>query len=1437
MGSELEDLQHLASLAEYGLSETFGWKEVLACSRVVLLAEAGSGKTWEMEEQVKQLRSEGQASFFLPLESLDKEVLTEVLSADDERLFSAWLARGRSPAWFFLDSVDELKLTQGKLQRALRRVAKSLDGHFERVHVVISSRPSDWRAETDLALIRELLPIVPQIEEAQLTEEAFLAPLRRTGGQKTDKSSETKEEEPKTLVLLPLNREQVETFAQRKGVDDTAGFITALQREDAWTFARRPMDLTELIVLWHQSGKLGTRAEQHEANVGCKLEDDSARPDSGTLNDRKARLGAERLALALAMTRNRMILSPVQPLDHQRREGVLNPADILTDWTPAERQTLLRRALFDPATFGRVRFHHRSVQEYLAACRLRCYLREQGMSIRSLYCMLFGERYGLSVVLPSMRPISAWLALWIADVRRELVRREPEILLTLGDPQSLPLDAKADLLRSFVAAYGKGRWRGIELPIDELRRLVQPELADLVRDLWAGGPENDDVQEVLLTLIWQGPLAACSDIAESAARDTTLTPYHRIVAVRALAACDAWPAARGISESILAAPDYWPARVVYGVAPSLFPRILNVDELLSLVERTPEPSNTIGGFEWALREIADDVDLSSETATVLRDGLARLIWKFRSDDQEWYELRSRYDYIAPALALLCGRQLAGGRGNFETESLMWCAVVAVRFGCHRTAANDSVTLLREQLSEKPARREAAFWKNLELTDATVPSENDWNRLYRVQHEGAVGQLGESDRPWLEAALAYSSMPHRRGVALQALLQLWIYRGRAEDEAARIVAEVQDDPNLTEEVRKRTAPPGPNPEVERMERNDRRRRCIAEARESKRLEQWRKWREEICADPESAFMEGRRDATIATLSDWLRAKSDSSTRYDCWDENALKEAIGERVTGLAVAAFRAFWRTQCPEMWSQRPPEERNSTPWVWIDGLCGLHAETSIPGWAKDLTAEEARVAAALATVELNGFPEWLSELAAAHPESVDAVLGVELTAQLDLAREQTHLPLLENLSRAGPELRRLFAPRLLANLRAWSQEITGKCSRGEPGHYVNRVIDILGDTLQGGEREQIAAMCGECVRSDPLGPFATTWLRGLCHFDLVVGVEALEYILSSTPEFERKERAVGIFAALFEERRGVAIRIPDSPERVEILRRLVRCVHLYVRPEEDRTHEGAYTPNSRDHAERARSYLLSSLLETPGLDAFRIIRELAEDPLFSHFPDRLRLLARRRAASDAEFSPFKPADIVALEVRLEAPPHDRDGLFAVMMDRLTDLQHDIAHHDFTDRVTLRSITEETEMQRTLAWRLDSAARGAYRVTREEEVADRKELDLRLATVGGEHLAAIEVKIADKRWSVRNFERALRNQLVGQYLRHARSKAGCLLLTYDGTKRYWKHPQTGAHLDFAAVVEHLSDLARSIERDMNYEIRLASFGLDLRDPELAPAHR
>jgi hypothetical protein len=87
------------------------------------------------------------------------------------------------------------------------------------------------------------------------------------------------------------------------------------------------------------------------------------------------------------------------------------------------------------------------------------------MSTKVLFGLLFAECYGEELVIPSMRPIAAWLALWVESVRRELTKREPEALLSLGDPESLSLAVRAEIVRAFAKAYGEGGWRGLNIPL------------------------------------------------------------------------------------------------------------------------------------------------------------------------------------------------------------------------------------------------------------------------------------------------------------------------------------------------------------------------------------------------------------------------------------------------------------------------------------------------------------------------------------------------------------------------------------------------------------------------------------------------------------------------------------------------------------------------------------------------------------------------------------------------------------------------------------------------------------------------------------------------------------------------------------------------------------------------------------------------------------
>jgi hypothetical protein len=736
--SEIEDSDFLAELNDMAIEASMSWDDLLKRRRVLLLAEAGSGKSREMQHQKERLRAAGMAAFFVPLEALGQEELSSTFSPDDERLFERWLRAENEPAWFFLDAVDELKLVGGKLDRALTRLGRALNNHAQRSHVVVSCRPHDWRPDLDMRTLVVRLPIIETpVEDSTSSEEIFLKGVRRDGGVQSTNANSERDTEPCAVVMLPLSRRQIEAFALARGVKSPSLLVADIAAQRAWSFARRPADLLDLIDVWARTGALGTRCEQHESNLLTKLRDDPDRPDHGVLSDIKARLGAERLALALALTKSRTIRSPEQRSSTDNTDVALDASQVLSDWTERERQTLLRRGLFDPATYGRVRFHHRSVQEYLAAHRLRT-LRESGMTAKALHRMLFAERYGEKIAVPSLRPMAAWLALWFPDVRKELTAREPETLLSLGDPEALSVDSRAELLRSFADAYGSGGWRGLHIPVDAVRRLAHSDLGPTIRDLWGDGPTNVDLRKLLLETIRQGAIVTCVHIAAAAAREQSFDAIHQIIAIHALIACNQNELLREIAESILAEPTLWSDELVHEAAVVLFPMIISVGELLALVKRTREPASVTSGFGWTARRLPALVEPCSERDIELRDGLTALIWNGRNSDQDGYRVEGNFDYLAPILACLVERQLSTPSHSSDGAAIR-SAVIAHRFGHDEGVPRDNIEKLKSCFREGVTQREIAFWTEVEVMEELLAPTSISDGIFRATRHSVIGR--------------------------------------------------------------------------------------------------------------------------------------------------------------------------------------------------------------------------------------------------------------------------------------------------------------------------------------------------------------------------------------------------------------------------------------------------------------------------------------------------------------------------------------------------------------------------------------------------------------------------------------------------------------------------------------------------------------------------
>jgi hypothetical protein len=93
---------------------------------------------------------------------------------------------------------------------------------------------------------------------------------------------------------------------------------------------------------------------------------------------------------------------------------------------------------------------------------------------------------------------------------------------------------------------------------------------------------------------------------------------------------------------------------------------------------------------------------------------------------------------------------------------------------------------------------------------------------------------------------------------------------------------------------------------------------------------------------------------------------------------------------------AHWRAWNPWLRSARKDEELNQMRLLDCMGIVGITLEASgRSDWVVELSSADANRAAGYATLELNGFPSWLTALAKAKPDEVREVLATEIVAEL----------------------------------------------------------------------------------------------------------------------------------------------------------------------------------------------------------------------------------------------------------------------------------------------------------------------------------------------------------------------------------------------------------------------------------------------------------
>lgn len=1377
------------------------WNEVLAHSPTVILAEGRAGKTYEFKRQVEQLIAANRTAFFIPLERLYDEELEDAMEMDDLEVFKAWKESSEREAYFFFDALDELKLREGTFRKALKKIAKAIGSDKSRSIITISCRPADWNENIDSGeLAAFCVSNSVNAEKSDVDPEAkFLEIVSKDDVAEDEKENDDQNggidrSKVQIVSLLSLSNGDVDEFAKKYAPKFAQDFLNHLEKDDLWQLYRLPVEIIDGLDQLKAGKPLGQLEEQVAFGIENKLSE-TAEKKANSLSLDKAIEGAERLALALFLLKRRSFR-----IDGDENDEVLNVGQVLTDWTNTEQKELIGRPLFDPSGIGAVRFHHRSSQEYLAAKKL-LKLHENGMAPREFFELMFTDVGDEKVVKPSMAPIAAWLSLWLPEVFKKVLQREPALLLMQGLPSALPIDLKEQILHSYVNKFANRDWCRTGVDSSNLRRVSSPELADTIRELWIKAYSGYDSRELLIDFIWAGEISECTDLSLQAALDNEIGSTHQIYASWGVIDAGTNEQREQLSKSVLS--NKVSEGVTRNILPKLVPEAISTTEAFSAIEGMQQVPNNVHGLNYTIYQVSHNANIQRDHLIKFRNSLAKSIWQNRKDGSKMYQAHSCKDHYQDGLIAACAGTLP--KSSDEVESWAWSFAIAEHFGerSQSIIAEVEHKLIWSNLQSDCRLREQYFRACLKMSDDLEGLEDDWPRFIRsIGTSRPALSFNGDDKPWLLKELSISNGNGNRGVIFAAIT----YFFNLQDEphfTTQVKEAAKDRSDWLERIEEILNPKPPEPQDWEIQRSQHEEEF--KQKEQKRISNWQEWRKEILNDEDFSLSGDQRLNTLYDAQKIIGQATGVRGSWGQWNAEVIESTLGAGFLKRYREELSQFWRDTQVQLVSERPANKKSTYYNSWLLALTAVKAEAEIPGWAERLSTDEAQRAFRIAFIELNGFGSFYEEIDRVHPVVVEHVISNEAIAQFDQLSDTSQADLYHDVFYHGNDniksaLAKSVAPKLAEGLKFEEKAVFGALD------YAVRVI------ASHGSQDDIALAINALRENRPLENFwaVTFRLTALAELDAELGCYELLEQTAKLDTNQQRSEAISAFASVLGdrgERRSIDLNAIKNDLRITLTKDLVVRAYQAVRRDEDETHEGVYTPNERDAAQDARSFLFETLLAIRQPEILTVLHELAQMQEFSHMTDRLKQMAYETAAQIADIEAFPLASFRTLDSKNAFIPFDDKTLHVAMMARLDRFEHDILHAEDTPVDALRKVDQETGLRRFITHWLRKDAHRAFTFTQEAVVLDEKRTDIRFQPSSISQYATVELKL--ETWTLAQFEKALRDQLVGQYLQHEKCSVGCLLIC-QREKRRWHSPTGGPMWDLSQVVEHLQSIANQI---------------------------
>jgi len=541
---------------------------------LALLGEPGIGKTQALEVErskiVSKIQEQGDQVLFLDLRSYGSEDRL-VRNLFDSPEFKAWQA-GTHRLHIFLDSFDECLLRVDTLATLLVDEFKLYQNAVYRLCLRIACRTAIWQ---------------PVLEEG----------LKEIWG----------ENSVGVYELAPLRRIDVieAAKAERCFPDD---FLKEVHQKNIVPLAIKPITLGFLLNTYNRhGGQFPPNQKLHELYLeGCKLlceEINGSRRGSnrrGNFDVDQRLIVAARIA-AITIFANRFAVwtgvdqgnVPIEDVLLQKLcHGYETANGREFEITRAVIEEVLDTGLFSSRGLHRMGWAHQTYAEFLAAW----YLVQHEVPLEKIRELIFSPEDPNHKLIPQLHETAAWIGSMRMDVRQEIIKTDPDVLLRSDIPTDS--DLREAIVTSLLTQYEQEKLYDYERnQYRNYGKLKHPDLAAQLHPYIQDPTKQIDARDTAIDIAEVCEVSELQEELVNLALDSSQSIHLRVSAAKALCSIgDAGTRLRLKPIAIEQLPEDEDDRLKGYALRALWSDLLTAEELFSVLTR-PKKRNFLGSYQ------------------------------------------------------------------------------------------------------------------------------------------------------------------------------------------------------------------------------------------------------------------------------------------------------------------------------------------------------------------------------------------------------------------------------------------------------------------------------------------------------------------------------------------------------------------------------------------------------------------------------------------------------------------------------------------------------------------------------------------------------------------------------------------------------------------------------------------------------------------------